>query len=78
MRQVAVKDIHTSASISDALVEIVENLGRWNKYIELFDESERVRGIAGHLFSQIINFCVRARIYYKRRQLCKNPAPLDR
>lgn len=74
--QVAVKEIDTSEKISKALVEIVESLGRWNKYIELFVESQRVSEIASHLFSQIINFLVRARLFYQKPRASKTPHSL--
>ncbi|KAG4416219.1 hypothetical protein IFR04_010622 [Cadophora malorum] len=63
---VAGKEIEGSEKINEALVSIVENLGRWNKYIDLFDDFERVRNAAARLFSRIINFLVRARIYYQK------------
>jgi hypothetical protein len=49
------------------LVDIVGKLGCWNGYIGLFDEFERVRKAAATLFCQIINFLVRARIYYQNK-----------
>ncbi|KAG4444114.1 hypothetical protein IFR05_000343 [Cadophora sp. M221] len=63
---IAAKEIEGSERIHEALASIVENLERWNKYIDLFDEFEGVRKAAARLFSQIINFLVRARIYYQK------------
>ncbi|KAH6684704.1 hypothetical protein B0J14DRAFT_573414 [Halenospora varia] len=64
---VATRDIDTSDKISDALVFIVRSLGRWNKYFELFTDFGRVNRAAGRLFSQIINFSVRAKIFFQKR-----------
>jgi hypothetical protein len=73
---VVAKEIETSEKISQALVEILGSLGRWNKYIELFDEFERVRETAAHLFSQIINFLVRTKRYYSRPRAGEIPGVL--
>jgi len=62
---VAVTEINTTARIAEALIEIFKDLGRWNKYLELFEDSERVRDIASDLFSQVLNFLIRARNYYQ-------------
>jgi hypothetical protein len=75
--QVAVRDIETAGYIIDSLAEIVRHLGRWNKYLELFEEFERVREVASHLFSQVINFLIRARIYYGKRQYSKISPPSE-
>jgi hypothetical protein len=72
MEQVAVKVIDTSEKITQVLIEIVQSLGRWNKHIDLFAEHVRVREAAAHLFSQIINFLVRARIYYQKPRPCES------
>jgi hypothetical protein len=64
--QVAVREIECTQKISEALVDIVGKLGRWDGYLGLFDEFERVRKAAATLFSQIINFLVRARIHYQK------------
>ncbi|KAL2064379.1 hypothetical protein VTL71DRAFT_4873 [Oculimacula yallundae] len=62
---VASKELDSSQKINDALVSIVINLERWNKYTSLFDDFEAVRTAAARLFSQIINYLVRAKIYYQ-------------
>ncbi|PVH76933.1 hypothetical protein DL98DRAFT_280469 [Cadophora sp. DSE1049] len=69
---VAAREIEGSEKINEALVSIVENLERWNKYIDLFDEFEGVRKAAARLFSQIINFLVRARIYYQKSRAARH------
>ncbi|KAK0129464.1 hypothetical protein ONS96_000035 [Cadophora gregata f. sp. sojae] len=69
---IAAKEIEGSEKINEALVSIVANLERWNKYIELFDEFEGVRKAAARLFSQIINFLVRARIYYQKSRAARH------
>lgn len=63
---VAAREIDTSDRIGQALAEIATRIGRWNQFIELFDEFENVHEAASHLFSQIINFLVRARIYFQK------------
>ncbi|KAL5328115.1 hypothetical protein ACEPPN_005823 [Leptodophora sp. 'Broadleaf-Isolate-01'] len=69
---IAAKEIEGSERIHEALALIVENLERWNKYIDLFDEFEGVRKAAARLFSQIINFLVRARIYYQKSRAARH------
>jgi hypothetical protein len=69
---VAAREIDTTEKIADALFEIVSDLGRWNKYAELFTESERVHKGAAQLFSQIINFLVRARAHYQSGRTSMN------
>jgi hypothetical protein len=75
--QVAVREIDTTQRISGALVDIVGKLGRWNGYLGLFDEFERVRNAAATLFSQIINFLVRARIYYQKPRARMSPLSIS-
>jgi hypothetical protein len=75
--QVAAREIDTMQKIGEALVDIVGKLGRWNGHIGLFDEFERVRKAAATLFCQIINFLVRARIYYQKSRPRKIPSPIS-
>lgn len=74
--QVAVREIDTTEAIGIALVEILTSLGRWDKYAALFDEFERVRDAASHLFSQIINFLIRASLYYQKPRAREPPRTL--
>lgn len=67
----AAREIDTTEKIADALLEIVSDLGRWKKYIELFNESDRVRIRAAHLFSQIILYLVRSSAHYQTHRASK-------
>lgn len=64
----AVIEIETSEKISETLLQVFDSLGCWYKYIELFDEFDRVRDKAANLFSYIIDLVVHARIYYQQRR----------
>lgn len=70
--QVAAREIDATERISDALLEILDDLGRWNKYVELFSKSEQVHKRAAHLFSHIVNFLVRAKSHYQSRRISKS------
>ncbi|CAN9187941.1 unnamed protein product [Alternaria alternata] len=62
--QVAAKQITTSETIANAVGKIVQNIGRWDEYLRIFDTSDRVQTIAARLFAQIINYLIRATAFY--------------
>lgn len=68
----AAREIETTEKIADALLEIVNELGRWDKYLELFNESDRVNKIAAQLFSQVIKFLISAKAHYQSHRASKN------
>ena len=68
LEQVAVIEIETSEKISETLLQVVDSLGCWYQYIELFNEFVRVQDNAANLFSYIIELVVHARIYYQQRR----------
>ena len=71
MAQVAAREIETTEKIADAIIEIINDLGRWDKYVELFSKSDRVRNTAAQLFSQIIRFLIRAKSHYQSHRASK-------
>lgn len=68
----AAREIETTEKIADALLEIVNDLGRWDKYVDLFSKSDRVHNTAAYLFCHIIRFLVRAKSHYRSHKAGKS------
>jgi len=61
---VAVEEDDTSQQITDALVDIITEIGRWEKYLEVLTNSPRIQGRVSELYARILSFLIRARAYY--------------
>jgi hypothetical protein len=64
-KQVALVEEETSEEISDALVDIIEGIGQWERYLEFFPTSAIIQQIITRLYAQVVNFLVRSRTYYQ-------------
>jgi hypothetical protein len=62
--QVAVEEDDTSQQITDALVDIITEIGRWEKYLEVLTNSPRIQQSISELYARILSFLIRARAYY--------------
>lgn len=62
--QAAVKEVQISEEIGDALSKIATELGRWERVLQLFPDSQRLHTAAAELFAQVINYLVRASRYF--------------
>lgn len=59
-------DAEASQDLGNALIEVVEIVEQRERRLEILFESERVRQKTAEVFSQIINFCVRARLFFQK------------
>ncbi|KAJ4296301.1 hypothetical protein N0V90_006346 [Kalmusia sp. IMI 367209] len=62
--QVAGQEITVSSVIPQAINKITGEMGRWDQYLRLFPDSDRLQSVVAQLFAQIINYVVRANKYY--------------
>lgn len=60
-----------SADIVRSVGRIVSEIGRWDHYLRIFPESDRVQDAAAKLFAQVINYLVRAATFYSANRPCQ-------
>jgi hypothetical protein len=63
--QVAVNESEVIEAIGEGLADIVEQIARWHKYLQLYPTSSLKEKISS-LYAQIINFLVRAKSHYNK------------
>jgi len=62
---VAIREIELSDKIALSILELLQHIGRWETYLQLWPATPRLCAALTELFAQIINFLVRAIIYYR-------------
>ena len=63
-KQIAVEEDETGQQITDALVDIVTEIGRWEQYLEGLTNSQRIQQSISVLYAHILSFLIRARAHY--------------
>jgi hypothetical protein len=63
-KQIAVEEDETGQQIADALVDIVTEIGRWEQYLEVLTNSQRIQQSISVLYAHILSFLIRARAHY--------------
>ena len=63
-KQIAVEEDETGQQIANALVDIVTEIGRWEKYLEVLTNSPRIQRSISVLYAHILSFLIRARAHY--------------
>lgn len=58
------KEVEVSTMIVHAVGKVVYEIGRWDGYLRIFHDSDRLQAAAAQLFAQIINYLVRATAFY--------------
>lgn len=65
--QVAIREIEVSDKIASSILDLLQQIGRWETYLQLWPTTTRLSTVLVELFAQIINFLVRATAHYRRR-----------
>jgi hypothetical protein len=60
-----VNEAEVIEAIGEGIADIVEQIARWHKYLQLYPTSSLKEKISS-LYAQIINFLVRAKSYYNK------------
>ena len=64
--QIAVNDFEAEQDLSNSLIRIVDSVRCRERHLRAFSSSERVFQKTSEVFSQIVNFCIRAKLHFQQ------------